>query len=119
MIYKDGYDDPYRVLAFNIVMSYPPEKVRRLMWDTKFLRREISREIRGQDFNGFFTDCLFVSICEDKHRMDLMRKLDELSVFFYKQLDLNRMRAEIRGAYCRLGLFDLLEEDKELKKHKK
>lgn len=116
--YKNGYDDPYRVLAFSIVMTYPPEIVRRIMWDTKFLRREITREVRGQDFRGFFVDCLFVSICEEKRRMELMRQLDKLSSFLYKQLDLDRMRAEIRGAYCRLGLLDLLEEDLDLKKHK-
>ena len=79
------------------------------MVDTKFLRREIIREVRGQDFQGIFTDCLFVSICEAKKRMELMRQLDSLAVFLYQQLDLNRMRTEIKNAMTRLGLGDLLE----------
>lgn len=110
-MYKNGCDDPYRVLAFNLVVAFPPEIVKRLMTDTKFLRREIVREVRGQDFQGFFLDCLFVSLCEEKKRMELMAQLDKLGFFLYQHLDINRMRAEIRGAYCRLGLGDLLEED--------
>lgn len=111
--YKEKFDDPYKVLSYSLVVNYPPVTVKRLMKDTKFLRREIIREVRGQDFRGYFTDCLFVSICEEKKRMDLMRQMDVLARFLYQNLDLNRMRAEIRSAYESLGLGDLLEEPKE------
>ena len=111
-IYKEKYDDEYKILAYSVVVHYPPETVRRLMKDTKFLRREIIREVRGQDFKGYFIDCLFVSICENKNRMDLMRALDQLGRFFYNNLDLDRMRAEIKNAYKSLGLGDILEEKK-------
>jgi len=109
--YKLKADDPYKVLAFSIVVHYPPETVKRLLRDTKFLRREITREVRGQDFRGYFMDCLFVSICESKRRMELMRALDALSRYLYSELDLERMRSEIKQAYEALGLGDLLEED--------
>lgn len=111
-IYKEKYDDPYKILAFSVVVNYPLPIVKRLMRDRKFLRREITREVRGQDFHGYFTDCLFVSICEDKKRMELMRQLDDLAKFLYKNLDLARMREEIKTAYETLGLGDILEEDK-------
>lgn len=111
-VYKEKYDDPYKILAFSIIVNYPPEIVRRLMRDTKFLRREIIREVRGQDFRGYFIDCLFVSICEDKRRMDLMRMLDSVGRFMYNNLDLNRMRAEVKNAYKSLGLGDILEDEK-------
>ena len=112
LAHKEKFDDEYKILAYSIVVSYPPETVRRLMKDTKFLRREIIREVRGQDFRGYFIDCLFVSICEDKNRMKLMRQLDQLGRFLYNSLDLNRMRKEIRNAYESLGLGDILEENK-------
>lgn len=111
-VYKEKYDDEYKILAYSIVVNYPPPIVKRLMRDRKFLRREITREIRGQDFRGYFTDCLFVSICEDKKRMDLMRQLDALAKFFYKNLDVPRMREEIKNAYDSLGLGDILEDEK-------
>ena len=111
-VYKEKYDDEYKILAYSIVVNYPPVTVKRLMKDTKFLRREIIREVRGQDFRGYFIDCLFVSICENKDRMKLMRQLDQLGRFFYNSLDLERMRKEIRNAYESLGLGDILEEPK-------
>lgn len=111
-VHKEKYDDEYKILAYSIVVNYPPVTVKRLMKDTKFLRREIIREVRGQDFRGYFIDCLFVSICENKDRMKLMRQLDQLGRFFYNNLDLDRMRKEIRNAYDSLGLGDILEENK-------
>lgn len=110
--HKEKFDDEYKILAYSIIVNYPPETVRRLMKDTKFLRREIIREVRGQDFRGYFVDCLFVSICENKKRMKLMRQLDQLGRFFYSNLDLGRMRKEVRNAYESLGLGDILEEPK-------
>lgn len=112
-VYREKFDDPYKILAFSIIVNYSPVTVKRLMKDTKFLRREITREIRGQDFRGYFVDCLFVSICESKRRMELMRAIDQLARFFYNSLDLKRMREEIKNAYSKLGLDDLLEEEKE------
>lgn len=110
--HKEKFDDEYKVLAYSIVVNYPPVTVKRLMKDTKFLRREIIREVRSQDFRGYFVDCLFVSICENKNRMGLMRQLDQLGRFFYNNLDLERMRKEIRNAYESLGLGDILEDCK-------
>ena len=108
--HREKFDDEYKILAYSIVVNYAPETVKRLMKDTKFLRREIIREVRGQDFRGYFVDCLFVSICENKDRMKLMHQLDQLGRFFYNNLDLDRMRKEIRNAYESLGLGDILEE---------
>lgn len=110
--HKEKFDDEYKILAYSIIVNYPPVTVKRLMKDTKFLRREIIREVRGQDFRGYFIDCLFVSICENKDRMKLMRQLDQLGRFFYNNLDLERMRKEVRNAYESLGLGDILEDPK-------
>lgn len=41
-----------------------------------------------------------------------MRQLDQLGRFFYSNLDLGRMRKEVRNAYESLGLGDILEEPK-------
>ena len=109
-IYKRESDDPYKILAYNIMVDYPLPIVRRMLKDNKFLRREIIREVRGQDFRGFFTDCLFVSVLESKERMELMRQLDDLGLFFYRKLDLPRFRREIRNAFEEVGLSDLLED---------
>lgn len=102
-------DDPYKVLAYNLIVDYDLPAVRRMLHDNKYIKRVIIREIRGQDYKGAFVDCLFVSIMESKKRMELMHQFDALGVFFYRNLELPRLRQEIRSAFERLGASDLLE----------
>lgn len=108
-LYQTDGDDPYKVLAYNLIVDYDLPSIRRMLRDNKFIRRTIVREVRGQDYRGDFVDCLFVAIMEGKKRMDLMRQLDALGVFFYKNLELPRLRNEIKEAFEKLGVSDLLE----------
>lgn len=108
--YKHTADDSYKLLAYKILTDYNIPTVKRILRDNKFVRRTIIREVRGQDFQGDFIDCLFVSIFEDKERMELMRQLNVLGLFLYRKLDLPRLRREIRNAFEEMGMSDLLEE---------
>lgn len=107
--YKHEYDDSYKLLAYHLVTTNDIATIKRMLRDGKFVRRCIIREVRGQDFNGPFIDCLFVAISEDDERMQLMRQLDSLGIFLYKKLSLPRLRKEIESACEELGLSDLLE----------
>lgn len=107
--YKHEYDDSYKLLAYHLVTTNDIPTIRRMLKDGKFVRRTIVREVRGQDFNGPFIDCLFVAIAESDARMELMRQLDALGIFLYKKLSLSRLRKEIRNTCEELGLSDLLE----------
>lgn len=107
--YKHEYDDSYKLLAYHLITTNDIATIRRMMKDGKFVRRSIVREVRGQDFNGPFIDCLFVAISENDERMQLMRQLDSLGAFLYHKLSLPRLRREIRKACEDLGLSDLLE----------
>lgn len=109
MDYRRPSDDPYKLLAYKIMVDYNIPTVKRILKDNKFVKRMIIREIRGQDFQGDFTDCLFVSIFESKERMQLMMQLNSLGLFLYKKLDLPRLRREIKNAFEEVGLSDLLE----------
>lgn len=110
MEYKFEADDSYKLLAYRILVDYNIPTVKRILKDNKFVRRLIIREVRGQDFQGDFVDCLFVSIFEDKGRMDLMRQLNSLGTFLYQKLDLPRLRKEILNAFEEMGMSDLLED---------
>ena len=110
MEHKFPADDSYKLLAYKILVDYNIPTVKRILKDNKFVRRLIIREVRGQDFQGDFVDCLFVSIFEDKGRMDLMRQLNSLGIFLYRRLDLPRLRREIRNAFEEMGMSDLLED---------
>lgn len=110
MEYKHEADDSYKLLAYKIMVDYNIPTVKRILKDNKFVRRTIIREVRGQDFQGDFIDCLFVAIFEDKERMELMRQLNALGLFLYRKLDLTRLRKEIKAAFEEMGLSDLLED---------
>lgn len=110
MEYKHAADDSYKLLAYRILVDYNIPTIKRILKDNKFVRRAIIREVRGQDFQGDFIDCLFVSILEDKERMELMRQLNALGLFLYRKLDLPRLRREIRNAFEEMGMSDLLED---------
>lgn len=92
------------------MVDYNIATVKKILHDNKFVKKHIIREIRGQDFQGDFIDCLFVSIFEQKERMDLMQQLNILGAFLYKKLDLPRLRKEIRKAFAEMEMSDLLED---------
>lgn len=110
MEYRHDSDDPYKLLAYRFLVDYNIPTVKRILKDNKFVKRLIIREVRSQDFQGDFIDCLFVSIFEEKGRMDLMRQLNSLGIFLYRKLDLPRLRREIKVAFEEMGLSDLLED---------
>lgn len=93
--YTYEYDDPYVMMAHNIISIYDVADLKRLLTDDDFVRRLILRETRLQDFSGAFVDGIVQSILEDKHRMEFMHELDNLASYFWKNLDLARLRQEI------------------------
>lgn len=93
--YKNAYDDPYAVLAHNIIAHNNTAEIQRILEDNGYIQRLILKETRLQDFCGFFLDCIIQDILDNKRRMDFMHKLDELSEYFYANLDVDRLRSEI------------------------
>lgn len=93
--YAYVYDDPYVLMAHNILTIYDLADLKRMLVDDDFVRRLILRETRLQDFAGAFVDGIVQSILDDKRRMEFMHELDKLSDYFWKNLDLERLRREI------------------------
>lgn len=97
-------DDPYVLLASHIIAYYRPTDVLRMLEDDDYVRTQIVKETRGQDMQGSFTDCIIDDILANKKRMEYMRKLDELSDYYYSKLDKERLRREIRTALGQCGI---------------
>lgn len=93
--YKYVYDDPYVFIAHKVLSSYDVADIKRMLSDDDFVRRLILKETRLQDFSGAFIDGIVQTILDDKHRMEFMRELDKLSDYFWRNLDLDRLRSEI------------------------
>lgn len=109
--YLHPYDDPYKCLASNMVARLTPMEVVRCLSDDEFVFRLLAKEMRGQDLGGPFVDCVIDEILRHKRRMELMRVLDGVSVYFFENLDLERLRQELRDFCAELGIF--LEEEEE------
>lgn len=93
--YLYDFDNPYKILAHHIVSAYRAADVLRCLTDNAYLKTLVIKEVRDQDFQGHFVDCLIESILEEKDRMEWMHKLDEVATYLYSRLDKGRLRDEI------------------------
>jgi len=104
MDYRYSFDDPYSVLAHVILSYYRPSDVMRMLSDNEYLLNCVAKEVRRQDFNGIFLDCIIEDILAHKKRMELMRQYDNLARYFYQNLDRKRLREQLVGALSEIGI---------------
>lgn len=93
--YRYTYDDPYVLMAHSILATYDTADIKRMLMDDDFVRRLVLKETRLQDFAGVFLDGIVQTILDDKRRMEFMHELDKLADYFWKNLDIDRLRFEI------------------------
>lgn len=91
-----AYDDPYRVLATHIVAVYPATLVKKVLTDSSFVKSVIAREARQMDISGAFLDCIDQEIISNGRLRGKNAQLKKLGEYYYSQLDLIRLRREIR-----------------------
>lgn len=106
--YLYDYDDPYKVLAHSVVGNYRPADVIRILTDNSYIKNCILKEIRAQDIGGIFLDCTIEDILSKKKRMEYVRHLDALGLYYYSQIDKNRLRRELIDVLKKAGI-DLTE----------
>lgn len=111
-VYLHPYDDPYKCLAADMVARLTTMEVIRCLSDDEFVFRMLAKEMRSQDLGGPFIDCVIDEILRHKRRMELMRVLDGVSIYFFENLDLERLRQELRDFCAELGIFLEEGEDK-------
>lgn len=106
------YDDPYKVLASLIVGYDKPNEVVKVLYSDLHILNRIIKETRGQDMKGRFTDCIITVLLSEGDRMEYMNKLDELSSYYFRKLDKQRLRDEIKSLLSSAGIYvDELESE--------
>lgn len=90
-------DDPYKILANNIVATYPDRVIERILHGTKCIKRMILAELKSSDYYGDFIDCVMVDMIKTGRIRSLGRPLVPASEFFFQSLDVERLRKEIRA----------------------
>lgn len=95
----DAVDDPYKILALNLMATCSDTEINRLLHDNKAIKRHIAREVKGVDFCGYFLDCLMVGLIKTGKHRSIGSTMGETINFFYNKLDIPRLRVELK-AYC-------------------
>lgn len=98
------YDDPYSLLAARIVSSYTPRSIQRILTNSAYIKSLVLSEARLMDICGAFLDCIDQEIISN----DIVRKknfyLKQLGEFYFSELDIDRLRKEIRQFADELGV---------------
>lgn len=103
--YSHNYDNPYRMLAATITIACTPSEIKRILSDSSYIKQVIQAEVRdGIDISGKFCDCIITELIADRNKVLYRTALNELGTFFFKQLDIPRLRNEIRKFHEELGL---------------
>lgn len=93
---RKEYDDPYRILAAHIVSVFSAPSVKRVLTNSAYIRSLITYEAKNMDISGAFLDCIDQELVAN----DMIRKknvyLKKLGEFYYSELDIERLRREIR-----------------------
>ena len=101
------YDDPYVMCVCRLISQHNPAEIQRMLVDNNYIKNIILKETRITDFAGPFLDAIVEEIYTHKKRMEMMRELDKLSVYFYNNLDVERFRKTIRYVVEKYGFFEL------------
>lgn len=98
------YDDPYRVLAAYIVSVFSVMSVKRIMDNPAFVKSLIIHEAKTMDIGGAFLDCIDQEIISNDRVRGKNIYLKQLGEYYFSELDLERLRKEIRRFADELGV---------------
>lgn len=105
--YKNDCDDPYKILAANIAAKFSLANVQRMLSERDYIRQLIQAEVRDNaDAPGIFCDCVTTELISEKQKVLYREALNTLGLFFYNQLNIDRLRSELRKFFddCNIDL---------------
>lgn len=83
---------------------YSPRTLQRILSNSSFVKAVIINEARQLDISGIFLDCIDQEIIDNDKLRQKNARLKVLGEFYYSQLDLPRLRSEIRKFADELGV---------------
>lgn len=103
--YNHNYNNPYRLLAATISVRLSRSEVKRLMVDNNYIKKLVLSEVRDNiDIPGKFCDCVTTELITESQKVMYRTALNKLGMFFFEQLDIPRLREEIRKYHDEMGL---------------
>lgn len=98
------YDNPYRLLAAYIMSAFSAQNIKRILNSSSYVKSLVIQEAKTLDVSGAFIDCIDQEVIAN----DRVRKkniyLKQLGEFYFSELDIERLRKEIRRFAEELGV---------------
>lgn len=102
--FNKPYDDHYAVLAWHIVSVLSVKALRELLENDAPIKSMVISEAKQIDISGHFLDCIDEDII-NKWRIRAKNKcLTALGEFYFSELDLDRLRSEVRKYAEEIGI---------------
>ena len=98
------YDNPYRILAAHIVSVFSVPNIKRALTSSSYIKSLIVHEAKTMDVSGAFIDCIDQEIISNDRIRKKNEQMRQLGEFYFSQLDLARLRKEIRRFADELGV---------------
>lgn len=98
------YDDPYRVLAAHIVSVFSVQIIKRILTNSSYIKSLIVHEAKQMDISGAFLDCIDQEVISNDNIRKKNVYLRKLGEFYFEQLNIERLRKEIRRFADELGV---------------
>lgn len=103
--YRNSYDDPYKILAASLAARLNINCAKRILSDRDYIRQLVQEEVRESlDVPGVFCDCVVTELISEKQKVLYRDALNQLGLFFFHQLDVARLRDELRKFYKEFGI---------------
>lgn len=98
------YDDGYALLACHIVSVLSVKSIKTALTSDQFIKSMVIDESKQIDICGHFLDCIDEEIIKKEHIRQKNKFLKALGEYYFSELDLPRLREEIRKFAEELGI---------------
>ena len=92
------------MLATNLVATLPIVQLERLLRSTEFIKQLIIQEVQEHEPATPFVDCVTDLSHRNHTRVAYKQAQTEFAMFLYHQLDIPRLKAEVRQYLLDLGI---------------
>lgn len=90
------YDDPYKMLATQIVSRLSVPLLQRFLVDNDYVKQVITHDIQSLDIASPFVDAVQDVLYRKHEKVKYKQALAVFAMFIYRELDIARLRREIR-----------------------
>lgn len=102
--YNKPYDNPYAVLAWYIVSLPSLQAIKKVLTSDFYVKTLVIEEAKHLDICGHFLDCIDEEVIKKEHIRSKNKWLKALGEFYFSELDLPRLREEVRKYAGEMGL---------------